>query len=67
MKKERPTLDDIELSLLLEAIFLQYHHDFRGYSRASLKRHGRSERRWLCRFEVAERRARSNPVPAYGP
>jgi len=30
--------DDIELRLLLEAIFLKYHYDFRGYSPASIKR-----------------------------
>lgn len=30
--------DDIELKLLLEAIFQQYHYDFRGYSLASVKR-----------------------------
>lgn len=29
---------DIELTLLLDAIFLKYHYDFRGYARASLKR-----------------------------
>jgi chemotaxis protein methyltransferase CheR len=30
--------EDIELRLLLEAIFLKYHYDFRGYSLASIKR-----------------------------
>lgn len=30
--------DDIELRLLLEAIYLKYHYDFRGYSSASIKR-----------------------------
>lgn len=30
--------EDIEIRLLLEAIFLQYHYDFRGYSMASVKR-----------------------------
>ncbi len=29
---------DIEIQLLLEAIYLRYHYDFRGYSPASLKR-----------------------------
>ena len=29
---------DIELIMLLEAIYLRYHQDFRGYARASLKR-----------------------------
>ncbi len=30
--------DDIEIRLLLEAIFRKYHYDFRGYSMASVKR-----------------------------
>lgn len=30
--------DEIELKLLLEALFRQYHYDFRGYSMASVKR-----------------------------
>ncbi|MGA9659500.1 MAG: CheR family methyltransferase [Asticcacaulis sp.] len=30
--------EDIEIQLLLEAIFLKYHYDFRGYAKASLKR-----------------------------
>ncbi|OWK46402.1 CheR family methyltransferase [Fimbriiglobus ruber] len=30
--------DDIEMRLLLEAIYHQYHYDFRGYSVASVKR-----------------------------
>jgi chemotaxis protein methyltransferase CheR len=29
---------DIELALLLEAVYLRYHYDFRGYAPASLKR-----------------------------
>jgi chemotaxis protein methyltransferase CheR len=29
---------DIELPLLLEAVYLKYHYDFRGYAAASLKR-----------------------------
>lgn len=33
-----PRTEDIELSLFLEAMYSQYHYDFRGYSRASLKR-----------------------------
>lgn len=31
-------VEDIEIRLLLEAIFQQYHYDFRGYSMASIKR-----------------------------
>jgi chemotaxis protein methyltransferase CheR len=34
----RPQDFDIELPLLIEAIYLKYHYDFRGYARASLKR-----------------------------
>ena len=30
--------DDLEVRLLLEAIFVRYHYDFRGYSPASIKR-----------------------------
>lgn len=30
--------EDIELRLFLEAMYSQYHYDFRGYSKASLKR-----------------------------
>ncbi len=33
---------DIELGLLLEAIFHKYHYDFRGYAEASLKRRVRA-------------------------
>jgi chemotaxis protein methyltransferase CheR len=32
------SVNDIEVRLLLEAIFLRYHYDFRSYSMASLKR-----------------------------
>lgn len=32
------TAFDIELPLLLEAVYLKYHYDFRGYAAASLKR-----------------------------
>jgi chemotaxis protein methyltransferase CheR len=38
---------DIELQLLIDAIFLKYHFDFRGYSTASLKRRLRAA---LVRF-----------------
>ena len=30
--------EDIEIRLLLEAIFQKYHYDFRGYAMASIKR-----------------------------
>jgi len=32
------TIDDIEIDLLLEAIYRKYHYDFRSYAGASLKR-----------------------------
>ncbi len=35
--KARPHTD-IELGLLLDAIFQKYHYDFRSYAAASLKR-----------------------------
>lgn len=36
--KQSQNTEDFELDLLLEAIFWQYHFDFRGYSKASIKR-----------------------------
>lgn len=33
-----PSVEDIEIQLLLEAVFLRYHYDFRNYARASIKR-----------------------------
>lgn len=38
MHCETPDPEDIELMLLLEAIYQRYGYDFRGYSRASLQR-----------------------------
>lgn len=38
MSSANAKTDEIELRLLLEAIALKYHYDFRGYSMASLKR-----------------------------
>lgn len=32
------TIEDIEIELLLEAVYQHYHYDFRNYARASLKR-----------------------------
>lgn len=34
----QPSIEDIEIQLLLEAVFLRYHYDFRHYARASIKR-----------------------------
>ena len=42
--------DDIELRLLLDAIFRKYHYDFRGYSMASIKRRlAQARQRLDCR------------------
>ena len=41
---------EIELQLLLDAIYLKYHYDFRGYAQASLKRRVRTA---LDRFGCA--------------
>jgi Methylase of chemotaxis methyl-accepting proteins len=42
--------EEIELDLLLEAIWRQYHYDFRGYSRGSLQRRmARAQQRFGCR------------------
>jgi chemotaxis protein methyltransferase CheR len=42
--------EDVELRLLLEAVRLRYHYDFRGYSVASLKRRlGQARERFGCR------------------
>jgi chemotaxis protein methyltransferase CheR len=34
----RSTIEDIEIQLLLEALYQRYHYDFRHYARASIKR-----------------------------
>lgn len=34
----RDGVDDLEIELLLEALYHRYHYDFRGYARASIKR-----------------------------
>jgi len=42
-------VEDVELQLLLEAIFQTYHYDFRGYSPASLKRRMKqAQQRFNC-------------------
>lgn len=41
------TLEDIEIHLLLEALFRRYHYDFRHYARASIKRRLRQAREQL--------------------
>jgi chemotaxis protein methyltransferase CheR len=43
-------LEDLEIRLLLEAIYRQYHYDFRGYSMASIKRRlTQAKERFQCR------------------
>jgi chemotaxis protein methyltransferase CheR len=42
-------IEDLEIRLLLEAIYQKYHYDFRGYSRASIKRRlGHAKTRFGC-------------------
>ncbi len=40
-------VEDIEIRLLLEALFQRYHYDFRNYAQASLKRRLRQAREQL--------------------
>jgi chemotaxis protein methyltransferase CheR len=42
-----PAVEDIEIQLLLEALALRYHYDFRHYARASIKRRLRQAREQL--------------------
>lgn len=41
------TLDDIEIRLLLEALYQRYHYDFRSYAQASIRRRLRQARQQL--------------------
>ncbi|MFO0847563.1 MAG: CheR family methyltransferase [Gemmataceae bacterium] len=46
----RDRTEDIELRLLLDAVYRTYHYDFRGYSHASLKRRlSQARERFGCR------------------
>ena len=45
-------VEDIELRLLLDAIYYRYHYDFRNYARASIKRRVRAALRELQCSEV---------------
>ena len=40
-------IEDLEIKLLLEALFQVYHYDFRGYAMASIKRRLRQAREQL--------------------
>ena len=42
-----PKVEDIEIRLLLEALFLKYHYDFRNYAMASIKRRLKQAREQL--------------------
>lgn len=55
--------DDIELRLLLEAIYHRYHYDFRGYSMASIKRRlTQAKERFDCRtFSLLQDRVLHEP------
>ncbi|MFW2851351.1 CheR family methyltransferase [Sphingomonas sp. TX0543] len=43
----RDEIEDIEIELLLDALFRRYHYDFRNYARASVKRRLRQAREQL--------------------
>ena len=49
-------LEDIEIRLLLEALFQRYHYDFRNYAPASLKRRLRQARDQLVLQRARARR-----------
>src|SRR4051794_14102433 len=50
MTADEPQDFDIELQLLVDAIYLKYHYDFRGYALASLRRRLRTAMlRFNCR------------------
>ncbi|WP_020473593.1 CheR family methyltransferase [Zavarzinella formosa] len=56
-------IEDIEIRLLLDAIFEKYHYDFRGYSTASVKRrlHQAVERLGCRTFSVLQDRVFHDP------
>lgn len=56
--------EDIELRLLLEAIYRRYHYDFRGYSMASVKRRlTQAQERFDCRsFSMLQDRVLHDPT-----
>lgn len=56
--------DDLELRLLIEAIYQKYHYDFRGYSWASLKRRMvQAMRRFDCSsFSILQDRVLHEPA-----
>jgi chemotaxis protein methyltransferase CheR len=56
--------EEIELTLLLEAIYQKYHYDFRDYARASLKRRlAQAKDRFGCRsFSLLQDRVLHDPA-----
>lgn len=56
--------EDIELRLLLEAIYRKYHYDFRGYSMASIKRRlSQALERFDCRsYSILQDKALHDPA-----
>lgn len=56
--------EDIEIRLLLEAIFRKYHYDFRGYAQASVKRRlQRAKEHFGCRsYSVLQDRLLHDPA-----
>jgi chemotaxis protein methyltransferase CheR len=57
-------VEDIEIRLLLEAMFVRYHYDFRNYSMASLKRRLRQARQQLgfANFSAMQERLLHEPA-----
>ena len=55
--------DDIEIRLLLEAIYQRYHYDFRGYSMASVKRRlAQAKTKFQCRsYSLLQDRVMHDP------
>jgi chemotaxis protein methyltransferase CheR len=58
------TVDDVELSSLLDAIYRVYHHDFRGYAEASVRRRMQSALVFFKSDSVAHLEARVLAEPA---
>ena len=56
-------VEDIEIQLLLEALFQRYHYDFRNYARASIKRRLRQARDQMG-FASFSRACRSAAMPS---
>jgi chemotaxis protein methyltransferase CheR len=57
-------LDDIEIRLLLDAIFRKYHYDFRGYAMASIKRRLKQAREFFkcATFSILQDRVLHEPA-----